>query len=111
MESSDVRAVLWSWIVLPLTAFDWWLAWSRLPERVTMKVGPGGQPTSWATRERAMGFDVGLLAFVLVLTTAVAFAAVFSKPEKARAVSVGTAACNMFVCAVLNGVLWFVQVP
>jgi hypothetical protein len=37
MEWSDLRVTLWSWLLVPLTALDWWFAWSRLPERVVMK--------------------------------------------------------------------------
>ncbi len=111
MEWSDLRATLWSWLLVPLTAVDWWIAWGRLPERVVMKLGPNGQPTSWATREQAITFDLVFLACILGFTTVLAFVVAFAQPEKAARVSVGTAACNAFIFLLLNGVLWFVQVP
>jgi hypothetical protein len=111
MELSQLRATLWSWLLVPLTALDWWFAWARLPERVVMKTGPSGQPTSWAPREQAMTFDLVLLAGILAFTTVLTLIVAFAQPEKATRVSIGTAACNAFVFLVLNGVLWFVQVP
>ena len=111
MEWSELRATLLSWLLVPLTALDWWIAWGRLPERVVMKTGPSGHPTSWATRDQAMTFDLVLLAGILAFTTVLTLIVAFAQPEKATRVSIGTAACNAFVFLVLNGVLWFVQVP
>jgi hypothetical protein len=111
MEWSDLKATLWSWLLVPLASLEWWIAWSRLPERVVMKQGPNGRPTSWATREQAMTFDLVLLAGILAFSTVLTLVVAFAQPQKATRVSIGTAACNTFVFLVLSGVLWFVQVP
>jgi len=84
MEWSDLRMTLWSWLLVPLTALDWWIAWSRLPERVVMKTGPSGQPTSWAAREQAMTFDLGLLAGVLAFTTVLTMVVAFAQQSGPR---------------------------
>jgi hypothetical protein len=110
VEWSDLKATLWAWIVLPLTALDWWIAWGHLPERVVMRYGQRGQPVAWATREQAMSFDLELLAGILAVATVVTLFAAFFQPERATRVSVGTAVCSGFIFLVVNGVLWFVQV-
>lgn len=111
MELSDLKATLWSWLLVPLMALEWWIAWSRLPERVVMKQGANGQPTGWATREQAMRFDLEMLAAVLAVTTVITLVVAFAQPEKVTRVSIGTAVCNVFMFLLMSGVLWLLQMP
>lgn len=107
----DLKKLLWSWIFLPLTALDWWAAWSSLPARVPMKFDANGHAIRWATREQALTFDLLFFAFFLGITSAVLFVAMAKQPEKARLSFAITTGANALIFAVLNTVLWRYQVP
>ncbi len=97
---------------LPLTAIDWLIAWSRLPDGVLMN-GAKGHATSTATRVDAMKFDLKLLAGVLIFATLIGVLAGFVRPERATlgaAVVLMCAGLHVFLL-LLNGVLCFAQVP
>lgn len=111
MEWRDIKVLLRVWLVVPLTALDWWVAWGRLPERVVMKYGPNGQPTSWTSREAAMKFDLVFLSCVMGLLTLIAVSVAFLQPERAGRVAWAVIGCGAFVFFLLNGVLWAYQVP
>lgn len=110
MEPSDIKKILCMWLALPLTALDWWMAWSRLPERVVMKFGHNGQPTSWASRGDAMRFDLVFLACSLAFMTVIGFVVSSARPDRASRVAWGIMLCGGFVFLVLNGILWMYQV-
>ncbi|HEY2510930.1 MAG TPA: hypothetical protein VGI39_08745 [Polyangiaceae bacterium] len=107
---STLQKLLALWATLPLTALDWWVAWSRLPARVVMKFGPNGQPIHWAAPEEAMKFDLFLLGGILVFLTVIGALALFARPEKERQLSTALLACAGFVALILNGILWAYQV-
>jgi hypothetical protein len=111
MDGADLKKILLAWLALPLTALDWAVAWSRLPERVPMHFGPDGRATSWATRGEAMRFDLVLLGGVLLFATVVGFLVAFTRPgtggpRGAMAVLV----VGGFVFLVVNWILWRYQV-
>jgi hypothetical protein len=65
MRTTTARLLL-PWLSLPLVAAAYLLLWDRLPERLAVHFGPGGDANGWMTRGQSLGFDLAVLAFVLV---------------------------------------------
>jgi uncharacterized membrane protein len=57
------------WLVLPLTAFQFWTVWNQLPARMASHFGAAGQPNGWMSREALVIFSVVLLTFLLATFT------------------------------------------
>jgi hypothetical protein len=110
VERSDLAKLLAPWLMVPLTALDWWIAWSRLPEHVVVKYGAHGQPTGYRTREDAMMFDVGMLGGVMLLCTVILLIAAFSGSEKLAKLYVGFTCCEVIIFLVVNAMLWMTKV-
>ena len=65
---------LWAlWLTVPTTALGYWLLWDRLPVRIPMKYDMSGRPISWGSRADVMTIALGVLGFVLVVTTLVGY--------------------------------------
>ncbi len=63
MDSKLYRALTaMLWLVLPLTAVQYWSVWDQLPARMATHFGVSGQPNGWMTRETS-------LIFAMVVTT------------------------------------------
>jgi hypothetical protein len=105
------RKLLLPWVSLPLTALDWAIAWTRLPERVVTKFGPGGRPVRWAPRDQALTSDLLLVGGVLAFTTALVLVAWTMQPGKAGKAYLGMIVTNAIVFLATNGVLWLVHAP
>ena len=64
----SIRAVTWlMWLVLPLTAFQYWRAWDRLPARMATHFNAAGQANGWMTREAALNFGLGMTIVALLI--------------------------------------------
>jgi len=111
MDSAFIKRILLAWLALPLTALDWAIAWRKLPEHVVMKTGANGQPLAWASRAAAMRVDLTVMTVVLLFGTAVGFLVAFQKPWKATQGAGAVLFLGVLVFLVMNGVLWFAQVP
>ena len=98
---------LWAlWLALPATAFNYWILGSRLPARIAMHYDAGGNPTAWASPQEARAFSLKVLLFVLVVVTAVGYAVVGSRPDRARPALVLLYIAVCLVWALLNGFVW-----
>jgi uncharacterized membrane protein len=53
------------WLVLPLTAFQYWSVWEQLPARVATHFAASGQPNGWMPRETSLIFAIGLNVVLL----------------------------------------------
>jgi hypothetical protein len=72
MNRNLYRTLTWLlWLALPLTALRFWMVWDQLPMRVATHFDFNWQPNGWMSREVALGFALGVTAFVLVVFTAV----------------------------------------
>jgi hypothetical protein len=109
MDWSDLKKILFAWLLLPLTALDWGIAWGRLPARVVMKTGADGQPRGWASRGDAMMFDLKLLAGVLLFTTLIALLVLFQHPGRGSLGAWVVLICGGLVFLLVNGILWTSQ--
>src|SRR5882724_10195607 len=57
------------WLALPLTGFQYWMVWNRLPASLASHFGAAGQPNGWMSRETSVIFSLVLLAFLLTTFT------------------------------------------
>jgi hypothetical protein len=57
------------WLVLPLTAIRYWMAWAHLPPLVATHFDEAGHPNGWMTRETSLIFGLGITLFLLVILT------------------------------------------
>jgi hypothetical protein len=61
------------WIALPATALRYWRVWDQLPAQMATHFDASGRANGWMSREAALGFALGLTAFVLVIFTIVTY--------------------------------------
>ncbi len=70
MDSKLYRALTaMLWLVLPLTALQYWSVWDQLPARMATHFGVSGQPNGWMTRETSLIFAIVVTTLVLVALT------------------------------------------
>jgi hypothetical protein len=58
------------WLALPLVAVQYQQVWEQLPLHVATHFNAAGQANGWMSREEALHFGVGFVAFLLVIFTA-----------------------------------------
>jgi Protein of unknown function (DUF1648) len=58
------------WLALPLVAVQYRQVWDQLPVHVATHFNAAGQANGWMSREDALHFGVGFVAFLLVIFTA-----------------------------------------
>lgn len=62
-------AIVLLWLALPLVALQYWLVWDQLPVRMATHFNAAGQPNGWMSREVAVEFGAGVMAFLLLVFT------------------------------------------
>jgi|SRR5579864_121458 len=62
------------WLAIPITAFDYWSVWDRLPARMAVHFDVNWHANGWASREAAFGFAVGVVSFMLFVFTIAGYA-------------------------------------
>jgi hypothetical protein len=63
-------ATLLLWLALPLVALQYRQVWEQLPVHVATHFNADGQANGWMSRDEALKFGVGFMAFLLVIFTA-----------------------------------------
>ncbi len=107
MKSVGYTVATWMmWLALPVTAFEYWRVWDRLPIRMAVHFDANWQPNGWTSREGALYLGLGIVAFLLVLFTVGAFAARTNKPSSAWPVMAMFYVALIALCALNN---WIVQ--
>jgi uncharacterized membrane protein len=61
--------VVLMWLMLPLTALDYWRAWDRLPVRMAVHFDANWQPNGYTSRAAALQLGLGIMAVMLLLFT------------------------------------------
>jgi hypothetical protein len=87
------------WLALPITAFEYWHAWDRLPMRMAVHFDAHWQPNGYTSREGALELGLGIMAFMLVVLTVGLLIAHALKPAAAWPL--------LAVFYVALGFLWF----
>src|SRR6266540_6347138 len=67
-------AIALLWLILPLVAIQYWRVWDQLPARMATHFNAAGQPNGWMSREVAVEFGVGIMAFLLLIFTPILWA-------------------------------------
>lgn len=57
------------WLMLPLVGLEFWLVWDDLPAHMATHFNAAGQPNGWMSREVALEFGLGVMAFLLIVFT------------------------------------------
>lgn len=57
------------WLMLPLVGLEFWAVWDELPARMATHFNAAGQANGWMTREVALEFGLGVMAFLLIVFT------------------------------------------
>jgi hypothetical protein len=64
-------ATVFLWLSLPLVALQYGQVWDQLPARVATHFTAAGHANGWMSRDEAVKFAVGFLAFLLTTFTAI----------------------------------------
>jgi hypothetical protein len=67
-------AIALLWLALPLVAIQYWRVWEQLPVRMATHFNAAGQPNGWMSRDVALEFGVGMMAFLLLVFTPILWA-------------------------------------
>jgi len=61
--------VVLMWLALPITAQNYWTNWERLPARMAVHFDANWQPNGYTNREAALELGLGIMVFMLVVST------------------------------------------
>jgi uncharacterized membrane protein len=62
-------AIVFLWLALPLVAIQYRQVWEQLPAHVATHFNAAGQANGWMSRDQAIKFGVGFMAFLLAIFT------------------------------------------
>ncbi len=62
-------AIVFLWLALPLVALQYRQIWDQLPAHVATHFNAAGEANGWMSRDQALRFGVGFMAFLLTLFT------------------------------------------
>jgi hypothetical protein len=100
MKRDFYKPLLWlMWLVLPVTALNYWRAWDHLPLRMAVHFDANWQPNGYTSREGAVMLGLGIMAVMLILFTVAGLIAHDMKPAAAWPM--------LLVFYVVLGFLWF----
>ncbi len=68
------------WLALPVTMLDYGRNWDRLPMRMAVHFDANWQPNGYTSREGALELGLGIMVFMLVVSTAGSLIAHALKP-------------------------------
>jgi uncharacterized protein DUF1648 len=60
-------AIALLWLMLPVVAIQYWRVWDHLPTRMATHFNAAGQPNGWMSREVALEFGIGVVAFLVLV--------------------------------------------
>jgi len=87
------------WLLLPLSAWDYYGHWDQLPARMAVHFDVNWQPNGYTSREGAMMLGLGILVFMLLVSTLATLIIHAQKPTAAWPALV--------ISVVVLGVCWY----
>jgi hypothetical protein len=87
------------WLALPVTALNYWRTWDRLPMRMAVHFDANWQPNGYTSREGALELGLGIMVFMLIVSTVGLLVAHALKPAAAWPL--------LLVFYVTIGFVWF----
>jgi len=108
MNKYQQLAIWLMWLAVPITAFDYWRVWDRLPARMAIHFDINWRANGWASREAAFGLSLGLVMFMLLVFTITSYVVRVSPIPRFMSwvLLVFFYASMIFVCAVNH---WIVR--
>ena len=101
MNRNWFKTLTWMmWLALPITALNYWSAWNQLPARMTVHFDANWRPNGYTSREGALMLGLGIMAFILLVSTIGLLIVHALKPA-------GTAWALMVVFYVTLGFSWY----
>ena len=108
---SYTKRLLAIWLALPATALEFWLASTRLPERVITKYDEQGRAIGWGSRDGVFTLLAGILVFVLIVSTVIGYFVGTTRPERGRPALVVLYLCVGLVVALETWIVWGLAAP
>jgi uncharacterized protein DUF1648 len=62
-------AIVLLWLTIPVVALPYWSVWGQLPARMATHFNAAGEANGWMSREVALEFGLGIMAFLLAIFT------------------------------------------
>ncbi len=87
------------WLALPITALNYRRTWDRLPRRMAVHFDANWQPNGYTSREGALELGLGIMVFMLIVSTVGLLIAHALKPAAAWPL--------LLVFYVTIGFVWF----
>lgn len=76
MSRDWYKPLIWLlWLALPTTVLSCWRAWDRLPMRMAVHFDAYWQPNGYTSRQAALELGLGIMIFMLTISTVVALIA------------------------------------
>lgn len=88
------------WLSVPISALEYWRAWDQLPLRMAVHFDANWQPNGYTSREGALMLGLGIMGFILVISTVGALIAHALRPS-------GAAWMLLLVFYVTVGFCWY----
>jgi hypothetical protein len=94
-------ATVFLWLALPLVALQYRQVWDQLPVHVATHFNAAGQANGWMSRDQAIKFGVGFIAFLLAIFTPLLL---YMTPSRVDAFSWAMLAFCALVLGIMVGV-------
>ncbi len=102
------KTAIWlPWLLLPATALNYWRAWEQLPMRMAVHFDANWRPNGWTTREGSLLFALGIITFMLVLCTVMAYVVRALKPQSSWPVLIAFYVALGFCCYGSNSIVQY----
>jgi hypothetical protein len=69
------------WLLLPISALNYWRVWDQLPARMAVHFSANWQPNGYTSRGGSLMLGLGIMAVMLVVFTIAALSARSLKPS------------------------------
>ena len=100
MNRDWYKTLTWlMWLVLPVTALNYWTAWDQLPARMAVHFDANNHPNGFTSREGAVMLGLGIMGVMLILCTVAALVA--------RALKASASWPVLVVSYVVLGSVWY----
>jgi hypothetical protein len=86
------------WVAFPGSALQYWKSWGQLPTRMAVHFDANWQPNGYTSKEGAVMLGLGIMGFILIVSTIAALVSRALKPVSAWPVLVISYVVLGFVC-------------
>jgi hypothetical protein len=87
------------WLAFPMSGLQYWNAWDQLPARMAVHFDANWRPNGYTSKEGAVMLGLGIMGFMLIVSTIAALVSRALKPNSAWPVLV--------ISYVVLGFVWY----